>query len=435
MDVTRETRPDLRSELPRTPAGTGTRSALEAVQALIAGACRDLGLSPAVYEYLREPARVLAVSIPVRMDSGEIRSFTGYRSQHTDVMGPTKGGVRFHPAVTLDEVKALSMWMTVKCAVLGLPYGGAKGGVVCDPAALSHAELERLARGYIRAIATLVGPERDIPAPDVNTGPEIMGWMLDEYSTLRGIPVPAAITGKPLSLGGSRGRREATGRGVAICIREAAERIGLPLAGATAAIQGFGNVGSNTARFLQAMGVRVVGISDVRGGVYSPGGIDVEAAIAHASRYGSVVGLPGTVAVGPEEVLYLPADIVVPAALENQITEDNVDRVSARLLCEAANGPVTPGASERLTERGTFVIPDIVANAGGVTVSYFEWVQNLQNYYWTDEEVEARLEQMMVRAFETVYKVHVQRGVSMRRAAYMVAVKRLADAMAARGWI
>ncbi|BDG60796.1 Glu/Leu/Phe/Val family dehydrogenase [Caldinitratiruptor microaerophilus] len=435
MSTVREFRSDPGAVAPAKAAVREAQSPLEAVQRLIRAACEDLGLPPAVYEYLKEPARVLVVNIPVRMDSGEVRTFTGYRSQHTDVVGPTKGGVRFHPAVTLDEVKALSMWMTMKCAVLGLPYGGAKGGVVCEPRTLSRSELEGLARGYIRAVAGFVGPERDIPAPDVNTNAEIMGWMLDEYSSLRGVVTPALITGKPEVLGGSAGRTGATGRGVVITIREAADRLGLDLRGATAAIQGFGNVGSHTARYLQELGVRVVAISDVRGGVHRRDGIDVEAAIEHTRRYGSVVGLPGTDPIGSDEVLYLPVDILVPAALENQITMANVDQVSARIVCEAANGPTTPEASEALVQRGTFVIPDILANAGGVTVSYFEWVQNLQNFYWPEDEVEARLEDMMVRAFNTVYKVHAQRGVSMRRAAYMVALKRLADAMAARGWL
>jgi len=415
--------------------GRETLNPFQSAQMLIGNACLDLGLPQAVYEYLKEPARVLIVSIPVRMDNGEIRTFIGYRSQHTDVIGPTKGGVRFHPQVDLDEVKALSMWMTIKCGVLGLPYGGAKGGVVCDPSQLSRRELEALARGYIRAIAQMVGPEKDIPAPDVNTNPQVMGWMMDEYSKLRGFNAPGLVTGKPMILGGSAGRAEATGRGVVICAREAMRRLGRSLRGATAAVQGFGNVGSNAARLLYEEGAKVVGISDVRGGVYNPDGIDVYRALEWAREHGTVAGLPGTQPIGSADVLYLPVDVLIPAALENVITLENADRIQARIIVEAANGPTTPEAARRLTERGIFQVPDILANAGGVTVSYFEWVQNLQNYYWPEEEVLEKLERMMVSAFNTVYKVHEQRGVSMRRAAYMVAVKRLADAMQARGWI
>lgn len=435
MTVLNNTQADAKRVLDVETAGQETLNPFEIAQLLIRNACRELGLSQAVYEYLKEPQRVLIVNIPVRMDSGEVRTFIGYRSQHTDVIGPGKGGVRFHPEVTLDEVKALSMWMTIKCGVLGLPFGGAKGGVICDPGQLSRREMESLSRGYIRAISQLVGPEKDIPAPDVNTNPQVMGWMMDEYSKLRGFNAPGLITGKPMILGGSAGRAEATGRGAVICIREAAGRLGIPLQGATASIQGFGNVGSNTARFLYDLGVKVVAVSDVRGGVYSPDGINVYEAMEYARAHGSVAGLPGTTPISPTDVLYLPVDILVPAALENQITLQNADQVQARIICEAANGPTTPEAARRLTERGVLQIPDILANAGGVTVSYFEWVQNIQNYYWPEEEVIDKLERMMVGAFNAVWKVYEQRGVSLRRAAYMVAIKRLADAMGARGWI
>jgi glutamate dehydrogenase len=424
-------------ELPAMPE-TGLKETLnphEIAQMMIYNAVREMGLPMAVYEYLKEPVRVLTVSIPVRMESGEVRTFVGYRSQHTDVIGPSKGGVRFHPQVTLDEVKALSIWMTMKCAVLGLPFGGGKGGIVCDPKELTRKDLESLARGYIRAISGFVGPEKDIPAPDVNTNQQVMGWMLDEYSRLRGYNTPGLITGKPMILGGSAGRGEATGRGAVICIREAAKRLGIQLRGATAAIQGFGNVGSNCARFLDELGVKVTAIVDARGGAFNPSGIHIPEAIEYYAAHGTVHGLPYTEDITSEALLSLPVDILVPAALENVITLQNVETIQARLICEAANGPTTPEAARILTERGVFQIPDILANAGGVTVSYFEWVQNIQNYYWPEEEVNAKLEQAMVSAFNAVYKVHEQRKVSARRAAYMVAIRRIADAMAARGWI
>lgn len=435
MSVENETRPGAKQVMDVEVGAQETLNPFEIAQLLIRNACRELGLSQAAYEYLREPTRVLVVSIPVRMDNGEVRTFIGYRSQHTDVIGPCKGGVRFHTEVSLDEVKALSMWMTVKCAVMGLPFGGGKGGVICDPGTLSRRELENLARGYIRAISTFIGPDRDIPAPDVNTNEKVMGWMMDEYSRLAGHNAPGLITGKPMVLGGSAGRGEATGRGAIICVREAARKLSFELKGASAAIQGFGNVGSHAARFLYDMGVKVVAISDVRGGAYSATGINVYEAVEYAQEHGSIAGLPGTQPLGPSDVLYLPVDVLVPAALENVITLANAERIQAKIVCEAANGPTTPEASRILTERDVFQIPDILANAGGVTVSYFEWVQNIQNYYWPEEEVANKLEHMMVAAFNAVYKVYDLRGVSMRRAAYMVALKRLADAMAARGWI
>ena len=416
-------------------ANKETLNPFEIAQMLIYNATRELGLPMAVYEYLKEPERVLTVSIPVRMDNGEVKTFIGYRSQHSDVIGPCKGGVRFHQDVSLDEVKALSMWMTFKCAVLGLPFGGGKGGVVCNPAELSKNELESLSRGYIRALAGFVGPDRDIPAPDVNTNQQVMGWMMDEYSKIKGYNAPGLITGKPMVLGGSAGRGAATGRGTVICIREAAKRIGLPLKGATAAIQGFGNVGSNTAILLAELGVKIVAIVDVRGGAYDPNGINIPDAVAYYGRNGTIAGFPGTAPIDTPSLLALDVDILVPAALENQITLANVDTIKAKIVAEAANGPTTPEAARVMTERGILQIPDILCNAGGVTVSYFEWVQNIQNYYWPEDEVNQKLEAMMVSAFNAVYKVHEQRAVSMRRAAYMVAIKRIADAMAARGWI
>lgn len=404
-------------------------------QTLINSAVRELALPSSVYEYLKEPERILHVSIPVKMDNGEVRTFIGYRSQHSTVVGPAKGGVRFHQDVTLDEVKALSTWMTFKCAVIGLPYGGGKGGIICDPSHLSKRELEMLSRGYVRALGDFVGPDRDIPAPDVNTNPQIMGWMMDEYSKMKGVNAPGLITGKPMILGGSAGRGAATGRGTVICIREAANRIGLNLKGATAAIQGFGNVGSWTALLLAELGVKILAVNDVHGGAYNPNGLNVTEVVEYYQQHGTVKGFPGTENIASTDLLTLPVDVLVPAALENQITLANADKISAKIIAEAANGPTTPEAARILTEKGILQIPDILCNAGGVTVSYFEWVQNLQNYYWTEEEVNEKLEHMMVNAFNAVYKVHEQRKVSMRRSAYMVAVKRLADAMTARGWI
>jgi glutamate dehydrogenase len=407
----------------------------EIAQVLIANATRELGLPTAVYEYLKEPERILHISIPVRMDNGEIKTFVGYRSQHSTVVGPAKGGVRFHPQVTLDEVKALSTWMTIKCAVMGLPYGGGKGGIICDPTSLSKRELEALSRSYIRGLADFVGPDRDIPAPDVNTNPQIMGWMMDEYSKMKGYNAPGLITGKPMILGGSAGRGAATGRGVMLCIREAANRIGMNLKGATCAIQGFGNVGSWAALLLEELGVKIVAVNDVHGGAHNPNGLNIKEVVEYYAQHGTTKGFPGSQNIDGSTLLALPVDVLVPAALENQITLANADQIKAKIVAEAANGPTTPEAARILTEKGILQIPDILCNAGGVTVSYFEWVQNIQNYYWTEEEVNEKLEHMMVNAFNAVFKVREQRKVSMRRAAYMVAVKRLADAMTARGWL
>ncbi|MBE3576847.1 MAG: Glu/Leu/Phe/Val dehydrogenase [Limnochordales bacterium] len=405
------------------------------VQQEIRQAVEAAGLPAAVAEILQEPARVVAVSFPVRMDNGEVRLFRGFRSQHTFALGPTKGGIRFHPQVTLDEVKALSMWMTLKCGVIGLPYGGGKGGVICNPKELSQGELERVSRGYIRAIAAFIGPDVDIPAPDVYTNAQVMAWMMDEYSQITGRPVPAVITGKPIILGGSLGRNEATARGCVIVIREAAREIGLDLQQATAAIQGFGNAGSIAARLLSELGVRVIAVNDSRGGVYNPDGLDVAALVRHKQATGSVAGFPGSQPISTEELLTLPCDILIPAALENQITAAVAERVRARIVAEAANGPTTPEADVILTAHNILVLPDILANAGGVTVSYFEWVQNLQQYYWTEQEVNQRLEALMVKAFRSVYSTYREKNVTMRRAAYMVSLARVAEAMKSRGWL
>ncbi len=393
-------------------------------------------LDPRVKELLREPMRTLKVSIPVKMDDGSIRVFQGFRCQHNNVLGPFKGGIRFHPEADEDEVKALAALMTYKCAVVGLPYGGAKGGVLCDPRELSEGELERLSRGFIRAIAPIIGPEQDIPAPDVNTNAKIMGWFVDEYSVLRGSYQRGVVTGKPIGLGGSEGRDGATGRGVMYVIREAAAAFGLELRGATIAVQGFGNVGSYAAKFLHDLGCKIIAVTDIFGGVYCKDGIDPYSLKEHEMRTGSVKDFPGTTPVSNEELLALECDILIPAALGNQLTGKNAGSVKAKWVVEAANGPTTPEADEILKEKGVLVIPDILANAGGVTVSYFEWVQNNYNYYWSAEEVDQRLERIMVDAFQAVYKAYAEREeVDLRVAAYVVALERLAAAMKARGWV
>lgn len=405
------------------------------VQGQLKAAVDHLQLGDDVYETLKEPMRVTEVAIPVRRDDGHLTSFIGYRAQHTDAIGPTKGGIRFHPAVTVDEVKGLAMWMTFKTAVMGLPYGGAKGGVICNPAELSERELEELSRGYVRRLVSVLGPEVDIPAPDVNTNPRVMGWMLDEFDRVRGQHNPGFITGKPLVLGGSKGRVEATGRGVVYTILDAMRRLSLEPKACTAAIQGFGNVGSNTARFLAQAGVKLVAVEDVRGGAYCVDGFDVEDLLAFAHRTGSVGGYPGSQTIDTEALFALDVDVLVPAALENQITSRVARAVHAKIIAEAANGPTTPDGDDILEERGIFVIPDILCNAGGVTVSYFEWVQNTAGYYWTAEEVNDRLRRMMAEAFEHVYSMKDEHRVTMRRAAYLVAVHRVAEACEARGWL
>ncbi|NLU50622.1 MAG: Glu/Leu/Phe/Val dehydrogenase [Syntrophomonadaceae bacterium] len=405
-------------------------------QAQLKAACDKLGLDPGYYEILKEPLRVLTVNIPVKMDDGTTKTFIGFRSQHNDAVGPTKGGIRFHPDVTLDEVKALSMWMTFKCGVVGIPYGGGKGGVICNPKELSKSELERLSRNYFRAIAQIVGPEKDIPAPDVYTTGQIMAWMMDEFSKVKQFNAPGVITGKPLIIGGSRGRNEATARGCMYVIVEAAAKIGLSLEGATVAIQGYGNAGRIAAELLSGLGCKIVAVSDSRGAAYNPAGIDPWAIGQFKDTTGTVKGYPGSEDIGNAGVLTLPCDILIPAALENQITAAVAPEVKAKLVAEAANGPTTPEADKILFENGIMVLPDILANAGGVTVSYFEWVQNLMGYYWTEEEVNDKLHQVMVQAFSNVYNMYQRYGdIDMRTAAYLVAVERVAQAMEVRGWV
>lgn len=393
-----------------------------------------LNLPKEAVEILKHPKRVLSVTFPVKMDNGQVRVFEGYRSQHNDAVGPTKGGIRFHPDVTLDEVKALSMWMSFKCGVVGLPYGGGKGGVICDPREMSKGELERVSRGFMEAIADIVGPEKDIPAPDVYTTPQIMGWMMDTFSRLKGFNSPGVITGKPLIIGGSKGRNEATARGCVFTIQEALKDMGKSPEGATVAIQGFGNAGRIAAKLLAELGCRIVAVSDSRGAIYDPQGLDL-ARVEQLKDQGDLSAYGASSAIQPEKLLELDVDILVPAALENVITSANAAQIKARIVAEAANGPTTPEADEILFGNGVKVIPDILANAGGVTVSYFEWVQNLMNYYWSEEEVNLKLKTAMTEAYRAVQELATQYKTDLRTAAYMISMERISKAMEARGWV
>ncbi|WP_028986640.1 Glu/Leu/Phe/Val family dehydrogenase [Thermicanus aegyptius] len=407
---------------------------LTSTQIIIREALEKLGYPEQVYELLKEPMRMLTVRIPVRMDDGNVKIFTGYRAQHNDAVGPTKGGVRFHPDVTEDEVKALSIWMSLKSGIVDLPYGGGKGGIVCNPSELSFRELERLSRGYVRAISQIVGPTKDIPAPDVATNSQIMAWMMDEYSHIREFDSPGFITGKPLVLGGSHGRETATAKGVTIVIREAAKLKGIPLEGARVVIQGFGNAGSYLAKFMYDAGAKVIGISDAYGALYDEEGLDIDYLLERRDSFGTVTRLFKDT-ITNKELLELDCDILVPAAIENQITAENAPNIKAKIIVEAANGPTTLEATKILTKRGILIVPDVLASSGGVTVSYFEWVQNNQGYYWSEEEVEEKLEKVMVRSFHNVYNTAQQRGVDMRLAAYMVGVRKMAEAARFRGWV
>ena len=398
-------------------------------------AANALDLDKQIRELLQEPMRTLSVSIPVKLDDGNIHVFKGFRCQHNNVLGPTKGGIRFHPQVSEDEVKALAAWMTFKCSLVGIPYGGAKGGVIVNPKELSRNELERLSRGFIQSISPIIGPDKDIPAPDVYTDAQVMSWFMDEFSKLKGVNTPGLVTGKPVVLGGSFGRHSATARGVMYTVREAAKAIDLDLKGATVAVQGYGNAGSFSAKFLNELGCKIVAANDSKGGIYCEDGIDPIEAAKHKEETGSVKGFTGCEEISNEELLTMDVDILVPAALENQITKENADEIKARMIAEAANGPTTPEADEILFQKQIMIIPDILANAGGVTVSYFEWVQNLANYYWSKEEVDRKLEDIMVDAFEKVYNTHEEMGVNMRVSAFIVAIKRLTEAMEARGWV
>ncbi len=397
------------------------------------GAARILGLDPGIWKILTHPKRQIVVSCPIQMDNGEIEVFTGYRVQYNITLGPAKGGLRYHPNVTLDEVKALAAWMTWKCAVAHIPFGGAKGGIICDPARMSRRELEALTRRYVAEIVDAIGPEKDIPAPDVNTNEQIMAWFMDTYSMHLGHTTTAVVTGKPLELGGSLGRREATGRGVMITAREIAKHLGFSLEGASVAVQGFGNVGSISAALMAEHGARVVAITDWMGGVYNPKGLDIPKLSEYASQHRSVAGFPGGEAIDNEKLFALDVDILVPAALENQITMDNARDVQAKVIVEAANGPTTPEAHRHLHGRGITVVPDILANSGGVTVSYFEWVQDRHGYFWSEQEVNTRLEAKMCEAIDAVVKTATKYKTDLRTAAYIVAINRVATVTRMRG--
>ncbi len=392
-----------------------------------------LNIEKGLLEFLKYPTRSTIVKLPVRMDDGRFEMFTGYRVQHSIVRGPAKGGIRYHPDVCLDEVQALASWMTWKCAVVNVPFGGGKGGITCDPTTMTKGELERLTRRYTASIFDIVGPESDIPAPDVNTNEETMAWFMDTYSMHARHTVTSVVTGKPISLGGSLGRREATGAGVVITTREAMKHLGIDPSQATASVQGFGNVGSISAMFLQRQGVSITHVCDVYGGLYKKDGIDIAGLMKYVKQNGRIVGFPGAEPIDKNEILYADVDILVPAALENQITEENAGDIQAKIIAEGANGPVTPDADPILQKNNILVIPDILCNAGGVTVSYFEWVQDRLGFFWTEEEVNTRLERFMVSAFNDVLKVAVDNDVHMRMAAFMVGIQRVADVVMLRG--
>jgi glutamate dehydrogenase (NAD(P)+) len=394
---------------------------------------KTLGIDNAVMGVLREPKRSLTVSVPVRMDEGGERVFIGYRVQHNLARGPAKGGLRFHPDVDLDEVKALAMWMTWKCALVDIPYGGAKGGVACDPKRMSRGELERLTRRFTSELIPIIGPECDIPAPDVGTDAQVMAWIMDTYSMNAGYSVPGIVTGKPVSIGGSCGRQAATGRGVMLTVRRAAEKLGLDLAGARVAVQGFGNVGQTAASLLHEQGCRIVAVSDSRGGLLDPDGLDVAGLAERKTQTGTLGGEEGVERISNAELLCVDCDILIPAALENQITEENAGMVRAAVVAEGANGPTTPQADAVLEGKGVTVIPDILCNAGGVIVSYFEWVQGREAYFWSEEEVNDRLARILLRAFDDSYERMRADGSSLRMAAYALAVSRVAEAIRLRG--
>src|SRR5919109_534028 len=395
-------------------------------------AAEKLGLDPGLREVLRRPRRALSVSLPIKMDAGGIKVFQGFRVQHNNARGPCKGGIRYHPNVTFDEVQALASWMTWKCATVNIPFGGAKGGIICDPKKLSKGELERLTRRYAYEISPIIGPDMDIPAPDVYTDSQVMAWIMDTYSMTHGHSAPGVVTGKPVFLGGSAGRNEATARGCVFTIRAACEVKGIRLSQATAAVQGFGNAGSITAQLLSREGAKIIAVSDSHGGLFNRNGLDIAAVAAHKEKTGSLAGFRGE-AISSAAVLEVDCDVLVPAALENQITIANASRVRAKIIAEAANGPTTPGADAILYDNGVLVIPDILANAGGVTVSYFEWVQDLQELFWDEDEVNSKLEKIMLRSFKDVHSTTEKYGVDMRTGAYILAINRVAQATQWRG--
>ncbi|HEX9916776.1 MAG TPA: Glu/Leu/Phe/Val dehydrogenase [candidate division Zixibacteria bacterium] len=396
-------------------------------------AAKRMKLDPGLLEIMKQPRRSVIVKLPVHMDDGSFRLFTGYRVQHSNVRGPAKGGIRYHQDVTLDEVSALAAWMTWKCAVVGIPFGGGKGGIVCDPTKMSKSELERLTRRYTSELIDVLGPESDVPAPDVNTNEQTMAWIMDTYSMHARHTVTSVVTGKPLDLGGSLGRVQATGRGVLFTIREAVKHLGMKMENAKVVVQGFGNVGSVAANLLYDDGCKIIGVSDVKGGIHNPKGIDIKELLLHIKKTRSVVKFPGTKPISNQELLELECDILVPAALENQITEENASRVKAKIIAEGANGPVIPEADKILDKRGVFVIPDILCNAGGVTVSYFEWAQDRMGLFWSEEEVNHRLEEIMKKSFGDVLEISCAKKVNMRTAAFMLAIKRVLDVFVKRG--
>jgi glutamate dehydrogenase (NAD(P)+) len=408
----------------------------EIAQSQLDTAAEILKLDPGMHALLREPIRELHVSLPVRMDDGNVQVFRGFRVQYNDARGPTKGGIRFHPEETIDTVRALAAWMTWKCSIVDLPLGGGKGGVVCNPKSMSKGELERLSRAYVRQVGRILGPQMDIPAPDVYTDAQIMSWMMDEYSVMQGYNVPGVITGKPLCLGGSCGRNDATARGGMYTVREAAKALGIDLKGKKAAVQGYGNAGYYGHELGQELlGLSIVAVSDSKGGIYNEAGLDPEQVVAHKGKTGSVVNFPGSENITNAELLALDVTVLFPAALENQITGQNAADVKATILAELANGPTTPEADKVLHQNGVFVIPDFLCNAGGVTVSYFEQVQNAYNYYWPMEEVYQKLDEKMTAAFQSMYDMAQAYQVDNRVAAYLVAVNRVAEAVRMRGWV
>ncbi|HIW32687.1 MAG TPA: Glu/Leu/Phe/Val dehydrogenase [Candidatus Paenibacillus intestinavium] len=411
-----------------------TLNPYEIAQQQVDAAAALLNLPEHIANVLKRPMRVLTVNFPIKMDDGSVRVFEGYRAQHNDAIGPTKGGIRFHPDVTLDEVKALSMWMSFKCGVVGLPYGGGKGGVICNPRDHSKNELERISRGFMEAIVSIVGPHKDIPAPDVYTNAQTMGWMMDTYSKLTGANAPGVITGKPLILGGSKGRNEATAQGCVYTILASLADMGKTASEATVAVQGFGNAGRIAARLLDEAGCKVVAVSDSKGGIYDPKGLDL-AKVGELKDNASILDYGKEFHISNGDLLELDVTVLIPAALENVITAANADSIKAIIVAEAANGPTTPEADRVLTEKGIIVIPDVLANAGGVTVSYFEWVQNLANYYWSEEEVLEKLEVNMINSYKAVRDLAKEYDVNLRKAAYMIAIKRISAAMEARGWV
>lgn len=416
-----------------------TLNPLLSAQNQVKEACDKLGMEPAVYEILKQPLKILEVSIPVKMDDGSVKVFKGYRAHHNNAVGPTKGGVRFHPNVSSDEIKALSIWMTFKCCITGIPYGGAKGGVTVDPKELSKGELERLSRGYVDAIYKLIGEQIDVPAPDVNTNGQIMSWFIDEYNKLTGHSAMGTFTGKPVEFGGSKGRNEATGFGVAVIGKEACKKLSINIKDAKVAVQGFGNSGKFVVKNFEKLGAKVVSIAEwckEKGtyAIYNEEGLDFNTLADYMNKHGNLVNFPRAKMISLDDFWKLNLDILVPAALENAITADTAKVIKSKLICEAANGPTTPEADKILNERGILITPDILTNAGGVTVSYFEWVQNLYGYYWSEEEVEAKEERAMVEAFNALWSIKEEFNVSMRKSAYMHSIRKVATIMKLRGW-